>query len=223
LKNINSGLDTRTATIPLGPDNFEMMPLRRKDPKIEAYNETLRQIGYKLDQRRGELPIWPLVVHVHKWCDDRRAIAFFNDKDKADWLQIKRIPYWGINVSAPYIDLRHEQERLQTGTYTIDAQDLALCDLVLDIQYRTQHYWYYELHRQYYENQLRDAAQQRRRTTKFQECFRQLTTEFTTEQFAQTFGYANTRAGQKALQRLLEDKAIERTMRGNYKKLTSEL
>ena len=223
LKNINSGLDTRTATIPLGPDNFEMMPLRRKDPKIEAYNETLRQIGYKLDQRRGELPIWPLVVHVHKWCDDRRAIAFFNDKDKADWLQIKRIPYWGINVSAPYIDLRHEQERLQTGTYTIDAQDLALCDLVLDIQYRTQHYWYYELHRQYYENQLRDAAQQRRRTTKFQECFRQLTTEFTTEQFAQTFGYANTRAGQKTLQRLLEDKAIERTMRGNYKKLTSEL
>ena len=222
-RNINSGLDTRTATIPLGPDQFEMMPLRRKDPKIEAYNETLRQIAYKLDQRRGELPIWPLVEHVHKWCDERRAIAEFNDRDKADWLQIKRIPYYGINVSAPYIDLRHEQEREQTGTYIIDDTDLALCDLVLDIQYRTQHYWYYELHRQYYENQMRDATTYRRRTTKFQECFRLLSQEFTTEQFAKTFGYANTRSGQKTLERLLADKAIERTMRGNYKKLVAEL
>ena len=96
-------------------------------------------------------------------------------------------------------------------------------DLVLDIQYRTQHYWYYELHRLYYDNQLRDAAQQRRRTNKFQECFRLLPEEFSTEKFAQTFGYANNRAGQKTLQRLEEDKAIKRTMRGHYKKLVSEL
>ena len=223
-RNVNSGLDTRTGSIPMGEDDFRMMPLGEKDdPKTAEYNETLKQWAFRLDQRRGELPLWPLVEHVHKWCDDRRAIAEFNDRDKADWLLIKRCPYYGLNISAPYIDMRHWEEREMTGTYTIDAQDLALCDLVLDIQYRTQHYWYYELHRQYYENQLRDAAQQRRRTTKFQECFRQLPEEFTTEQFAQTFGYANTRAGQKTLQRLLEDKAIERTMRGNYKKLTSEL
>jgi hypothetical protein len=47
--------------------------------------------------------------------------------------------------------------------------------------------------------------------------------EFTTEKFAQVFNYANTRSGQKTLERLLNDKAIERTMRGNYKKLVSEL
>ena len=64
---------------------------------------------------------------------------------------------------------------------------------------------------------------QRRRTNKFIECFRLLPEEFTTEQFAQTFGYANNRAGQKTLQHLEDDKAIERTMRGHYKKLVSEL
>lgn len=95
--------------------------------------------------------------------------------------------------------------------------------MALDIQYRTQLFWYYELHHQYYENQLRDAAQQRRRTTKFQECFRQLPEEFTTEQFAQVFGYANNHSGQKTLERLINDKTIERTMRGKYKKLVSEL
>ena len=223
-RSVNSGLDTRTATIPMGEDDFKMMPLRRKeDSNVAAYNETLKQWAYRLDQRRGELPLWPLVEHVHKWCDDRRAIAEFNDKDKADWLLIKRVPYYGISISAPYIDIRHWDEREQAGTYIIDDTDLAFCDLVLDIQYRTQIYWYYELHRLYYDNQLRDAAQQRRRTNKFQECFRLLPDEFTTEKFAQVFGYANNRAGQKTLQRLEDDKAIKRTMRGHYKKLVSEL
>ena len=223
-RSVNSGLDTRTATIPMGEDDFKMIPLRRKeDSKTAEYNETLKQWAYRLDQRRGELPIWPLVEHVHKWCDDRRAIAEFNDRDKADWLLVKRVPYYGLNISAPYIDMRHWEEREKTGTYTLDDVDCSLVDLVLDIQYRTQHYWYYELHRMYYDNQLRDAAQQRRRTNKFVECFRQLPEEFTTEVFAQTFGYANNRSGQKTLERLQKDKAIERTMRGKYKKLVSEL
>ena len=222
-RNFNSGLDTRMATIPMGKPDFEMMPLESEnDTFLEVANETLRQWAYKLDQRRGELPLWPLVEHVHKWCDERRAIAEFNDRDQADWLLIKRVPYWGINVSAPYIDMRHWEEHEQTGTYQIDDTDRRLCDLVLDIQYRTQLFWYYDLHRLYYDNQLRDAAQQRRRTNKFVECFRLLPDEFSTEQFAQTFGYANNRAGQKTLQRLEDDKAIERTMRGHYRKLISE-
>ena len=223
-RNFNSGLDTRMATIPMGKPDFNMMPLEdENDTFLEVANETLKKWSYKLDQRRGELPLWPLVEHVHKWCDERRAIAEFNDKDQADWLLIKRVPYYGINVSAPYIDMRHWEEREKTGTYVIDDTDRRLCDLVLDIQYRTQLFWFYDLHRKYYDDQLRDASQQRRRTNKFVECFRQLPEEFTIDKFTQTFGYANNRAGQKTLQRLLDDKAIERTMRGNYKKLTSEL
>ena len=223
-RNFNSGLDTRMATIPMGKPDFDMIPLESEDDMfLEKANETLKQWAYKLDQRRGELPLWPLVEHVHQWCDERRAIAEFNDKDQADWLLIKRVPYYGINVSAPYIDMRHWEERENTGTYVIDDIDRRLCDLVLDIQYRTQLHWYYDLHRLYYDNQLRDAAQQRRRSTKFIECFRQLPEEFSTEQFAQVFGYANNRAGQKTLQRLEADKAIERSMRGHYKKLVSEL
>ena len=98
-----------------------------------------------------------------------------------------------------------------------------LCDLVLDIQYRTQLHWFYDLHRIYYDNQLREAAQQRRRTSKFKECFRQLPEEFSNDQFSKVFGYANNHSGQKTLDRLIEDKAVKRTRRGFYKKLTSEL
>ena len=85
-RNFNSGLDTRMATIPMGKPDFEMMPLESEnDTFLEEANETLKQWAYKLDQRSGELPLWPLVEHVHKWCDERRAIAVFNDKDQADW------------------------------------------------------------------------------------------------------------------------------------------
>ena len=221
-RNFNVGLDTRMATIPMGKADFDMMPLVSQNENLLAANDTLRQWSYKLDQRRGELPIWPLVEHVHKWCDERRAIAEFND-DQAEWLLIKRVPYYGLNVSTPYIDMRHWEEREQTGTYTIDDTDRALCNLVIDIQYRTQMHWYYELHRKYYDDQMRDAAQFRRRTNRFMACFRQLPSPFTIDEFTQIFGYANNRAGQKTLQRLIEDKVIERCMRGKYRKLVSEL
>ncbi len=221
-RNFNSGLDTRMAVIPTGKPDFDMMPLVRQDSKTVRANETLLQWSYKLDQRRGELPLWPLVEHVHKWCDERRAIAEFND-DQADWLLIKRVPYYGINVSAPYIDMRHWEEREQTGTYQIDDKDIALCDLALDIQYGCQLHFFYELHRKYFDDQIQNAAQYRRRTSRSSECFRQLPDEFTTEQFTQTFGYANNRSAQKMLQRLIGDKNIKRSKRGSYRKLTSEL
>ena len=163
------------------------------------------------------------VEHVHEWCDERRAIAQFNDEDQADWLLIKRVPYYGLNISAPYVDMRHWEEREQTGTYQIDDTDRRLCDLVLDIQYRTQLHWFYDLHRMYYDNQLREAAQQRRRSNKYKECFRLLPEEFTLEKFIQVFGYANSNSGQKPLERLIADKALKRTKRGSYKKLVAEL
>ena len=221
-RNFNSGLDTRMGCIPTGRPDFDMMPLVREDERLQAYNETLRQWAYRLDQRRGELPLWPLVEHVHRWCDERRAIAEFND-DQADWLLIKRVPYYGINIAAPYVDMRHFEERERTGTYHIDDTDRRLVDLALDIQYRTQLHWFYDLHRKYYDDQLKEAANYRRRSNKFKDCFRLLPEEFTTEQFAQTFGYANPHSAQKTLQRLLDDKAIKRSMRGSYRKQISEL
>jgi histone H3/H4 len=68
-----------------------------------------------------------------------------------------------------------------------------------------------------------NAAVQKRRTNKFLECFRKLGEEFTIEMFTEAFGYANNHAGQKTLERLIEDKAIERIQRGKYRKLVSEL
>lgn len=119
--------------------------------------------------------------------------------------------------------MRHWDEREQTGTYQIDDTYRALCDLVLDIQYRTQLHWFYDIHRKYYDDQLVEAANYRRRTNRFVECFLKLPDEFATEEFTQIFGYANSHSAQKTLNRLLADKCIERAMRGKYHKLVQSI
>ena len=221
-RNVNSGLDTRMATIPMGKPDFGILPLEGDETRSCTAYETIKQWSYRMDQRRGELPLWPLVEHVHKWLDQHRAIAEFNN-DQAEWLLLKRVPHYGLSVAAPYVDMRHWEEREKSGTYVTDEKDAELCTLICDIQYQCQMYWFYELHRKYYDDQLRDAATYRQRSNRYKECFRQLPQEFTTEQFAQTFGYANNHSAQKPLQSLEEEKAIERTKRGSYKKLISEL
>ena len=221
-RNVNSGLDTRMAAIPMGKPDFGILPLEGDETRSCAAYETIKQWSYRMDQRRGELPLWPLVEHVHKWLDQHRAIAEFNN-DQAEWLLLKRVPHYGLSVAAPYVDMRHWEEREKTGTYVTDDKDAELCTLICDIQYQCQMYWFYELHRKYYDDQQRDATTYRQRTNRYKECFRQLPQEFTTEQFTQTFGYANNHSAQKPLQSLEEEKAIERTKRGSYKKLISEL
>jgi hypothetical protein len=216
-RNFGTGWPTRVSAIPVLGTGFKMIPLRKQNPKALDADETLRQWAYRQDKRRGELPIWPLVEYSWHWTNDHMEIAAFN-QDKADELLLKRISLTSLCIAAPYVDMRHFDEREMTGTYVTDDQDKALLDLVIDIQYRTQHYWFGELARNYFDEQMKDATLFRRRTTRYSQCFQKLPDPFTTEQFAQVFGFANNRSANKAINRLLHDKAIERNKRGEYHK-----
>ena len=216
-RNFGSGWPTRVSAIPVPGTGFQMLELRRQSQKAIEADETLRQYAYKLDKRQGELPLWPLVEHAWHWADGRMEIAKFNS-DKADELLLKRCPANAIAIAAPWVDMRHCDEREKTGTYEIDEQDKALLDLALDIQYRTTTYWFGALARNYFEEQTKDATQFRRRTTRFEHCFMQLPDKFNIEQFSQVFGYANNHSAAKTLDRFLKDKTIERTKRGEYRK-----
>ena len=144
-------------------------------------------------------------------------LAAFNE-DKADRMLLKRIAVNSLCIAAPWVDMRHHAEYEETGTYEPDTQDKALLDLVLDIQYKTQRHYFYELARKYFEEQMEDTTTYRRRTTRFAHCYQQLHETFTTEEFSQVFGYANTRSANTPINRLLKDKAIKRIKRGVYKK-----
>lgn len=216
-RNFGSGWPTRVSAIPIPGTGFKMIELRRHSPKAVEADSRLKEWAYRLDKRQGELPLWPLVEHAWHWTNDHMEIAAFN-QDKADELLLKRIAANTLAIAAPYVDMRHWEEREQTGTYEVDDQDKALLDLLLDIQYRTTTYWFGELARNYFDEQQKEATQFRRRTTRFEQCFMQLPEVFTTEQFAQVFGYASNNSASKTLNRFMKDKAIKRTKRGEYRK-----
>lgn len=216
-RNFGTGYPLRLYVLPVPDKGFDMIPLRRQSQKALDADEVIRQWGYRMDSRQGELPIWPLVEHSWHWTNDHMEMAAFNN-DKAERMLLKRCAVNGLCIAAPWVDMRHYDEREKNGSYEPDEQDKALLDLVLDIQYRTQKHYFYELACKYFEEQTQDPTTFRRRTTRFAYCFQQLPETFTTELFSQIFGYANTHSANKAIDRLLKDKAIERTKRGEYRK-----
>ena len=85
--NINDGLSTRLAAIPMPSTNFKMLEreeLKEERQEPEEY-KTLRMWAERLDKEYGELPIKKLVDECYDWTARRMADAK-DDESKADEL-----------------------------------------------------------------------------------------------------------------------------------------
>jgi len=223
-RNFHTGLSTRLAAIPMPKPSFEMMTFDEDEEASTKCEITLSEWATKLDKRYGELPVKKLVDCCQEWYENRLEIAKFNNCDEADLMLFSRVGYYGINITAPFVDMRHWEEREQTGTYVTDEVDARFCRLVMDIQYRCQHHFFGALAYNFHDNQARDAAaNSTHHNTRFAQCFKLLPEKFTTEQFAEIFNLENNNAGSKQLATLIEEKAIKRTKRGQYEKLVANL
>ena len=223
-RNFHTGLSTRLAAIPMPKPSFEMMTFDEDEEASTKCEMTLSEWATKLDERYGELPVKKLVDCCQEWYEKRLEIAKFNNCDEADLMLFSRVGYYGINITAPFVDMRHWEEREQTGTYVTDEVDARFCRLVMDIQYRCQHHFFGALAYNFHDNQARDAAaNSTHHNTRFAQCFKLLPEKFTTEQFAEIFNLENNNAGSKQLATLIEEKAIKRTKRGQYEKLVANL
>ena len=215
-RNFGTGMSTRLAVIPL-PDKGMAQRHQKVDPDS---NEVLRTWAYRLDKVEGEIPIEPLNDETYDWQSSHLEIAEFNG-DKADRTLLKRIPYYGIGVSLPFILMRHWDEWQESKTLTMDDMDKRLCRLAMDIQYRCQQFFFGEMAFNYFADQNKEFVQ-RRRTGRYEECFRKLPDEFKTQQFMDGFGVSQS-AAQRAIARLQQDQLIERVKYGVYRKVLQEL
>ena len=218
-RTFGSGLATRLATIPMPEPSFDLDELMCQAEDCTEADITISEWANKLDKRYGELPLGKLSKCAEDWTRSRMKIAEFNNKDKADLMLIKRVGYYGMNVPAPFIDMRHWDEREQNGTYETDEIDERFCRLVMEIQYRCQHHFYGGLAYNYYDNQARDkAANYTCHTSRFAQCFKMLPEKFSRQQFAETFGIANGDSCGKQIDNLIKEKAIIRLKRDSYEK-----
>ncbi len=215
-RNFGTGMSTRLAVIPL-PDKG--MAKRHQQVDSDA-NEALKTWAYRLDKVEGEIPIEPLNDETYDWQSSRMEIAEFNG-DKADRTLLKRIPYYGIGVSLPYILMRHWDEWQESRTLTMDDRDRRLCRLAMEIQYRCQQFYFGEMAFNYFADQNKEFVQ-RRRSTRYEECFRKLPDEFKTQQFMEVFGCSQS-AASKAIKRMIGDGVVEMVKYSIYRKLSQEL
>ena len=215
-RNFGTGMSTRLAVIPL-PDKG----LAKRHQQVDAEaNETLKTWAYRLDKVEGELPIEALNDETYEWQSQRMEVAEFNG-DKADRTLLKRIPYYGIGISLPFILMRHWDEWQESSTLTMDERDRKLCKLAMEIQYRCQKFFFGEMAFNYFADQNKEFVV-RKRTTRYDMCFRKLPEEFKTQQFMDCFGVSQS-AASRAITRFQKDGMIEKLKYGEYRKIVSEL
>ena len=223
-RNFGTGLATRLAAIPMPKPSFEIIDFEEDNENDTKCEITLSEWAQKLDKRFGELPLQKLSEVCKDWTANRMAIAKFNNEDQADLMLIKRVGYYGMNVTAPFVDMRHWEEREATGSYETDAVDERFCRLVMDIQYRCQHHFFGAFAYNYYDNQARDAAANAtNHNTRYAQCFRTLPENFSKSQFVEHFGLANGNSATSQLQTLVNERAIRRVKRDSYVKLVANL
>ena len=215
-RNFGTGMSTRLAVIPL-PDKGVAKRHQLVDPNA---NEVLRTWAYRLDKVEGEIPLEPLNDETYDWQSNHMEIAEFNH-DKAERMLLKRIPYYGIGISLPYILMRHWDEWQEKKTLTMDDRDKRLCRLAMEIQYKCQQFFFGEMAYNYFADQNKEFVQ-RRRTGRYEECFRKLPDEFKTQQFMDVFGVSQ-QAASKAITRFRNDGQVEVVRYGLYRKVVSEL
>ena len=215
-RNFGTGMSTRLAVIPL-PDKGMAQRHQKVDPNS---NETLRTWAYRLDKVEGEIPIEPLNDETYDWQSSHLEIAEFNG-DKADRTLLKRIPYYGIGVSLPFILMRHWDEWQESKTLSMDVTDKRLCRLAMEIQYKCQQFFFGEMAFNYFADQNKEFVV-RRRTTRFDDCYRKLPDEFKTQQMMDSFQCSQPTASRN-INRFLQDGIIERIAHGTYRKLLQEL
>ena len=215
-RNFGTGMSTRLAVIPL-PDKGMAKRHQQVDPSA---NETLKTWAYRLDKVEGELPIEPLNDETFEWQYDHLEIAKFN-ADKADRTLLKRIPYYGIGISLPFILMRHWEEWQEKKSLTMDDRDKRLCRLAMEIQYKCQQFFFGEMAFNYFADQNKEFVV-RKRSTRYNECFRKLPDEFKTQQFVDCFGTSQPTAW-KAINRFVSEGIVEKVKYGLYRKLVQEL
>ena len=211
-QNFGSGLPTRLTCIPLPATNFEM--LTREVEVDYTSDERLKEWAEKLDRMKGELSVQKIVDELFDWTE-RRMMDAKENESKADEMLLKRCAYHGLNFSAPFIVMRHWDKMHQDGQYwcgefETDEVDWRLAELITNIQYACQRYYFDAMAEAYFDNKQKDASVNVMRRQKTFESFYRLPDEFTSADVMRCFNLSTEGAARMKIKRLLSDHLIEK-------------
>jgi hypothetical protein len=212
-QNFGSGLATRLTCIPLPVTKFKMLD-REQHVDYES-DARLKEWAYKLDKTKGELSLQKIVDELYDWTARRMMDAEENDS-RADEMLLKRCAYHGLNFSAPFIVMRHwedmkEDGTFYCGTFETDETDWQLAELIVNIQYACQRFFFGALAEHYFDNKTKEASINVQRRQKTFDSFVRLPEEFMAEDVMRCFGFSTIGAARSRIARLQNDRLIEKS------------
>ena len=225
-RNIGNGLSTRLAVIPMPSTHFEMMKYETLENAKEEPEEdkTLRMWAERLDKEHGELPIGKLVDEVYEWT--KQAMADAEEvNSRPDETMCKRVAYYGINVSVPFIMMRHWDEWTQHRTLTIDETDLYFCQLICEIQFCCQRHFFTNYWISYFRDKEMSANSKRdtkHYSQKMKQRYRAMPNMFTKYDLMDKCG-VEQRNAEKIIERWMKEGYIITRMYGAYEKVILDL
>jgi hypothetical protein len=206
--------------------HFEMMKYETLEDAQQEPEEdkTLRMWAERLDKEHGELPIEKLVDEVYEWTTETMADAKDNDS-LPDESMCKRVAYYGINVSVPFIMMRHWDEWTQHHTLTIDETDLYFCQLICEIQFTCQRYFFTNYWISYFREQDMSANSKRdtkHYSQKMKQRYRALPNKFNKYDLMDQCG-VKPRNAEKIIERWMKEGYIVMGEFGTYEKVILDL
>ena len=215
-QNFGTGLATRLTCIPLPSTKFKMMD--REDHVDFESDSRLKTWAFKLDRMKGELTVQKIVDELYDWTARRMADAEENESEAEEML-LKRCGYHGLNFAAPFIVMRHWDKMKQDGEYwcgefDTDETDWRLAELITNIQYACQRYYFGAMAEHYFDNKLKEASVNVRRNTKTLDGYNRLPETFTVKDVMRCFGLNAENAARSRVSRLLRDGLIEKMCDG---------
>ncbi len=143
-RNYGNGLSTRMCVVPLGSGMFDFSGYNSTLEAARKDSGTLAMWAYRLDEAQGELPLKDVVRAIYDWCKEKMTVAEA-EKDYETAFLIKRISYYGIHCSAPYILMRHWEEWQKEHKFKTDSLDTELGIIFTELQFFTQKMYFGQL------------------------------------------------------------------------------
>ncbi len=210
VNNFGSGLATRLTCIPLPSTHFQML---ERESHIDLESDArLKAWAEKLDKTKGELSVQKIVDELYDWTTRRMADAAENDS-KADEMLLKRCAYHGLNFSAPFIVMRHWDQLKKDGDFwcgefETDETDWRLAELITNIQYACQRYFFGPMAEAYFDNKLRESVMNVQHQKKTYEAYSRLADSFTVIDVMRCYNLSSEGSARMKISRMLKDGLI---------------
>ncbi len=230
-KNNVNGLMSRFTVVPNADSNFEMLKPAPYDEVAKQREADLRELCYRLNDCKGEIPCEPISKALHLWTEHHMADAG-EDHDYAEEDLVKRPCWHAINFVLPFVVTRHWNQMVQDADgkwkcgpdFKVDQKDVRLAILIANAQLAFQEHYCKAILEKHYDDLAAKQSSNVCHKNKTWIGYHRLPDPFSSEDVDECFGYEGKTGSICSRLKRLQDQGLAQKItsgkdKGKYRKL----